>query len=127
MSSEHKQERIPRIDTRRLPNYNFINLFMEYMGDTRTYPEYNYVNAKSMIAAIILGRIHARTQSIHGAVFPRPLKVNDLNNVIGDSGTGKSVSHDKSNDITDRVMGPSIFLEKGAPETIAKELADFKP
>lgn len=121
-----KQEKIARIDVRGLPNYNFISLYMQYMGDKRTYQEYNYINAKSAITAIILGRLHAKTQSIHGAVFPRPLKVNDLNIIIGDTGTGKSVSHDRSKDITERATGDTIFLEKAAPETIAKELADCK-
>jgi hypothetical protein len=123
---DHTQERIPRIDVRGLPKYNFISLFMEYIGDQRSYHEYNYINGKSMIVAAALGRVTARTQGIQGSVFPRPLKINDMNLIIGYSGTGKSISHDESRSMLENFMGKDIFIPKAAPETVAKELADFK-
>jgi hypothetical protein len=123
---DHTQQRIPRIDIRGLPNYNFINLFMEYIGDKRSYHEYNYINAKSMLVATTLGRVYARTPGIQGEPYPKPLRANDMNVIIGNSGTGKSVSHDEAKDIQETIMGKDIFIPRCAPETLAKELSDIK-
>ena len=99
---------------------------MDCIGDKRSYPEYNYMTGKSIMVGLILGRLNARTESIYGEIYQRQLKANDVNVLVGDTGTGKSVTVDAGRLILQTVQTSEIFIPKCAPETLAKELADFK-
>lgn len=107
-----------------LPNYNFIRLFMTYLKTDKIHPEINFQNAVSMLSAIALKRTYAKTKDMYGAVFPRPLYVNNFGIVIAGTGEGKSISHEEAKAIITEVMGHSIFADASAPETLKKSLAD---
>jgi hypothetical protein len=107
-----------------LPNYNYIRLFMEYAKNSDVLPEIAFQNGLSLIEAIALKRVCARTKNRFGEFFTKVLFANQYNMVVAGSGESKTIVHNIAKDVAVDTMGHNIFADCTAPETLKKSLAD---